>query len=120
MKSVLCFLTAFALGTPAAFANTPILDCTSAGADGSKVKSLVLEKNEGQGFTAKMESSFEDGVVEFQIPSATEVGASTQYVLKRDHDLLMTLATYNNQAVVFYQSTDGSDQSVEVEFLNCK
>lgn len=120
MKSALHFLAVFVLTAPSAFANTVILDCKSAGAERSKVQSLVLEKNDGPGFTAKMESSFEDGVVEFQIPSATESGASTQYVLKRDHDLLMTLATYNNQAAVFYQSTDGSDQGVEVEFLSCK
>jgi hypothetical protein len=119
MRSLLCVLI-ISLATTSAMANTTLLDCVSSGAEGSMVTTLVLEKNDGSGFTAKMESAFEDGVVEFQIPSSTQTAASTQYVLKHDHDLLMTLATYQKQAVVFYQSTDGSDQSVNVEFLLCK
>lgn len=97
-----------------------ILSCVSGGAEGSMVKTLELEKNVGSGFTAKMESAFEDGVVTIDIPTATKTASSTQYVLMHDHDLLMTLATYEKQAVVFYQSTYDCDQNVNIEFLLCK
>jgi hypothetical protein len=99
---------------------TPILTCKSSGAGGAMIKSLVLEKGQGPGYVVKMESAFEDGVVETKIPSGISTPVSTQYALKEDHDLKMTLVAYGQQAVVLYQSTDGSDSQVNVEFLKCK
>lgn len=117
MKLIISLIVSSFLMNSVCFGKT-VLTCKPVANDGF-VKSLILFKD-GDIYRAKMETAMQDGVVDVQLNTPMITPTSTNYTLVEDHDLKVTLVTYEKNAVVLTESIYDASEPTTVQFLKCK